>query len=425
MDQGEYIYQYLKNHPDASYDEIKKKYNEYLESQEDSKAHNITSKSPMDSSKASVDAAFFGAYYDPHDFIKSILEDLDSHVENWIKETMYANYTSVTQASGMGKSRMVKQLAEEGVYVIYCCLRLSGSGYPPQSHIAKYLLDSYDKLHFVAYFISCLNKLADTPGTSSTDWYNQQIARENDGASQENAREFWDDIRLRMENLKRGLADGDASARLRQSYERALRAYPNIRNIPLPKNILRICFVFEEARCLLEVGPITEKSGSKTADKNLAFYNMRRALVHFDDKVNVFTLVMDTVSRLSNFQPIRTADPSARVATGGKRLFEPLYLCVTTDVMAKRIDMKRKLEDAVRPSILYRYGRPMWGAHIDNRGREDMETYLRKLVLLAFEKIIGGKSPSTEVIDHTSALAILAIRLCLHVSPLAQLSAEL
>ncbi|CAG8611528.1 12623_t:CDS:2, partial [Ambispora leptoticha] len=240
-------------------------------------AHNIISKLPVES----VDAAFFGAYYDPHDFIKSILEDLDSHVENWIKETMYANYTSVTQASGMGKSRMVKQLAEAGVYVIYCCLRLSGSGYPPQSHITKYLLHSHDDLHFVAYFIACLNKLADTPDTNSIDWYNQQISRGNDGASQENAREFWDDIRLRMEKLKRSLTDGNASASLRQSYERALRTYPNIRNIPLPKNILRICFVFDEARCLL---PITEKSGSETADKNLAFYNMRRALVHFDDK---------------------------------------------------------------------------------------------------------------------------------------------
>ena len=66
---------------------------------------------------------------------------------------------------------------------------------------------------------------------------------------------------------------------------------------------LRICFVFDEARCLLEIGPITETSGSETAGKNIAFYNMRRALVHFDDKVNIFTLVMDTVSRLSNFQP--------------------------------------------------------------------------------------------------------------------------
>ncbi|CAG8756083.1 4751_t:CDS:1, partial [Ambispora leptoticha] len=261
----------------------------------------------------------------------------------------------------------------------------------------------------------------------STDWYNQQIARENDGASQENAREFWDDIRLRMETLKRDLVESNASASLRQSYERALRTYPNIRNIPLSKNILRICFVFDEARYLLKVGPITETSGSEKADENKAFYNMRRALVHFDDKVNVFTLVMDTVSRLSNFQPTQTADPSARVESEGKGLFEPLYLCVTTDVMATRINTNRKLEDAVRPSILYRYGRPMWGAQIDNRGQEDIETYLQRLVLLASNKIIGGKNLNftTEEIDHTSALAILAIRLCLHVTPLAQLSAEL
>ncbi|CAG8634407.1 9027_t:CDS:2 [Paraglomus brasilianum] len=62
----------------------------------------------------------------------------------------------------------------------------------------------------------------------------------------------------------------------------------------------------------------------------------------------------------------------------------------------------------------------MWGAQIDNRGQEDMETYLQRLVLLASNKIIGGKVPTLEEIDHTSALAILAICICLHVSPLAQ-----
>ena len=51
----------------------------------------------------------------------------------------------------------------------------------------------------------------------------------------------------------------------------------------------------------------------------------------------------------------------------------------------------------------------MWGAQIDNRGQEDMETYLQRLVLLASNKIIGGKVPTLEEIDHTSALAILAI----------------
>jgi len=236
---------------------------------EGSKATTISSKLPTESSKTSVDAAFFGAYNNPHNFIKSILEDLDSHVENWNKQIMYANYTSVTQASGMGKSRMIKQLAEAGVYVIYCCLRLSGSGYPPQSHITKYLLDSYDELHFVAYFIACLNKLAETPGTNAIDWYNRQIARENDSESQVSAQEFWDDIRLRMEELKKDLVDSNASVRLRRSYESALRTYPNIRNIHLSKNILRICFVFDEARCLPEVGPITETSGSEMAGKNI------------------------------------------------------------------------------------------------------------------------------------------------------------
>ena len=54
-----------------------------------------------------------------------------------------------------------------------------------------------------------------------------------------------------------------------------------------------------------------------------------------------------------------------------------------------------------------------------------MKIYLQRLVSLTFNKIIEGKIPIVKEIDYILVLAILAIRLCLYVSSLAQLSAEL
>lgn len=384
------------------------------------------------SNTTTVDDAFFGDYHDPHNFIKYVLSILDNNVKRWKKQVMYANYTSVIQASGMGKSRMIKQLAESGVYIFYCCLRLSGSGYPLTSYITEHLLSSYDELHFVAYFIACLDKLTETPNIDAINWYHLQIARKGNYTNQENVQAFWQDIISRMEKLKstfKNVVNVDPTAILRNSYHDVIKTYPNIRDTVTDNDILRICFVFDESRCLLEVGPkINAGNQEKVIGKNNAFNNMRRALIRFDDYANVFTLVMDTVSRLSNFQPTQVVDPSARVEIEGKKLFEPLYLFPTTDVMAVKVNILEttKLEDAVHPSILYRYGRPMWGAHIEKRGHEEMETHLQRLVHLASNKILGGKViENVEKLDHASALAILAIRISLNVSPLSQLSSEL
>nr|CAG8459156.1 46_t:CDS:2 [Entrophospora candida] len=193
------------------------------------------------SNTTTVDAAFFCDYHDPHDFIKYVLKILDNNVRNWRKLTMYANYTSVIQASGM-----------------------------------EYLLSSYDELHYVAYFIACLDKLAETPGISSIDWYHLQIARESNYISQEeDAQKFWQDIISRMEKLKSTFKNADPTAILWSSYNNVIKIYPKICGITMDKNILRICFVFDESQCLLKVGPKIGAGGQdKIVDKNNAFNNM-------------------------------------------------------------------------------------------------------------------------------------------------------
>ncbi|CAJ0828156.1 6495_t:CDS:2, partial [Entrophospora sp. SA101] len=123
--------------------------------------------------------------------------------------------------------------------------------YIPQSYRqvawAKYLLGSYDELHFVAYFIACLDKLAETPNINAINWYHLQIAREGNYTSQESAQKFWQDIISHMEELKNVFKNVDPTAVLQNSYHGDIKTYPRIRGITIDRNILCVCFVFDES----------------------------------------------------------------------------------------------------------------------------------------------------------------------------------
>ncbi|THH04459.1 hypothetical protein EW145_g5506, partial [Phellinidium pouzarii] len=57
----------------------------------------------------------------------------------------YARYTTVIQSSGMGKSRMIDELAKI-VFVIPLCLRSSDKGFPPpDDNVRDYITDKYDE----------------------------------------------------------------------------------------------------------------------------------------------------------------------------------------------------------------------------------------------------------------------------------------
>ena len=80
--------------------------------------------------------AFDIPYIDPYNFVKTIGDDLKDHMKIFMGERAdeyIAPYISLITSSMIGKSRLMKQLANY-MPVIYLCFRTQNStGYPPRS----------------------------------------------------------------------------------------------------------------------------------------------------------------------------------------------------------------------------------------------------------------------------------------------------
>ncbi|KAG9295840.1 hypothetical protein G9A89_009069 [Geosiphon pyriformis] len=114
----EYTFQYLKDHPGASYDEIKKKYNELQQGA--SHLRSEVEKQGFNRSYAVLKNAFKNTLIKPReDYVDVFFRHLEQCASIWTPQQFYAPYTSLIQASGTGKSRLLRELAfEKDVFVI-------------------------------------------------------------------------------------------------------------------------------------------------------------------------------------------------------------------------------------------------------------------------------------------------------------------
>lgn len=119
-------------------------------------------------------------------------------------------------------------------------------------------------------------------------------------------------------------------------------------------NRVRVVFVFDECRVLLN-----DDEDQSTS----AFACMRRAARSFPDSMGLAVVILDTVSRVSNLSPHSALDPSYRPRTMDScKLFSPLYILPTIDHFATLVNKGDKLDTLLEPTVLYKYGRPLWGA---------------------------------------------------------------
>ncbi|CAG8710337.1 6407_t:CDS:2, partial [Funneliformis mosseae] len=92
------------------------------------------------------------------DYVDVFFRHLEQCANIWTPQQFYAPYTSLIQASGTGKSRLLRELAfEKDVFVVYICLRDSESrGYPKRSIIADVLTgQAFSEAHYIT-FLSAL-----------------------------------------------------------------------------------------------------------------------------------------------------------------------------------------------------------------------------------------------------------------------------
>lgn len=70
--------------------------------------------------------AFSDEYKDDCSCLKTFTNFVDSCAAGWDRSIYLAPCTSLMQSSGTGKSRLLKEFANDR-YVIYCCVRTKGS----------------------------------------------------------------------------------------------------------------------------------------------------------------------------------------------------------------------------------------------------------------------------------------------------------
>ena len=176
-----------------------------------------------------------------------------------------------------------------------------------------------------------------------------------------------------------------------------------------------VLFVFDEARCLLEL---------VQGNKESKFVLLRRALQFFPSSVKSccpITVMTDTTAKISNLAPSRKLDPSLRVTNMPDGIFPPFYLLANVDIWVNKNDLPDTLADMGNEKYYMRYGRPHWGA-LARQGLQAIE-----IIELAMTKILGGDSGAFKLGQLTAdmSLAILGIRLCIDISPQSRVSSDL
>ncbi|CAG8851697.1 29892_t:CDS:1, partial [Racocetra persica] len=147
-----------------------------------------------------VQKAFNRTFQDPSNLSERFIQFIDKCLDDY--ETIkgyYAPYTTLVQASGTGKSKLLINVAEK-IITVYCCLRDSkSSGYPSRSDIANILVRDFMNEQeaiatYLAYICACFQKMQEFDGDFKEwmDWHTNKNSQEK----------FWRDVENRMGDIK-------------------------------------------------------------------------------------------------------------------------------------------------------------------------------------------------------------------------------
>lgn len=267
--------------------------------------------------------------------------------------TYRAPYISIFQSSGYGKSRLLKEIAQE-YYTFYISFASSDStAFPRRSPIANSILAKIADIasedsrtdYCEYFFLSCLEQLA--------NHFEEQTPQQ-----------FFDSLDKHFEDI-RTLADKKFSERVKvrdlieQSQPLKKRSQGN-----WPALIL---FAFDESRALLQtIG--SEKSPFRLIRAALASIGkVYEIIIKGSSYTNIyfrfteiFGIFADTTSKISNFAPPQKKDPSWRKEDNQVLdLMPPFINLFTMDVMVDETLLKKLYESLphIDTSVLFRMGR--------------------------------------------------------------------
>ena len=392
-----------------------------------------------------------------------------------------APYTSLITASMIGKSRLMKQLANY-MPVIYLCFRTQNStGYPPRSPIVPewfgtpvkvagkfYLLPTYKYTTFLLVLLEKLTALFETHVPrdqrkhKNFQWLWEYFAEPRE---EDVLKAFWNDVTASVnERLAISkLLDSSAVEQYYRShifhnerdkaYEALRKTIRKVYNLPEGEQIT-ILLLCDEARFLCTASAVacTEDWDPKEPNKMWSdgfscFRALRRALRFVarpaasalleGETMGLFGLFTDTTPHLTNFQPRVDNDSSSRYMNipamdFKSNQFPPIHIFTSIDAWA-RLDnsVAASVERVAKPSRLARFGRAGWAAGLKKEpGYRDVEFAAGKLLCsmsASSWKTIWKPDSTLPPVEHrlTKLLAVLAPRLALAPGPLTEEASEM
>eukprot|EP01036_Dinobryon_divergens_P037058 gene37058-48386_t len=352
----------------------------------------------------------------------------DEHPDNYVSP-----YISICQASGMGKSRLIKEYAN--THPVSYFSFSTGFSYPPRTACVMDNLISLIKSHqsptkgakdnddndsdydddrpkepFTSFIISAVMKvihLVNQKQMTCKEVFDRQVPAPD---SNDKHKPFWKWNYLNIE--KPHLVD--------------CKEY----------TLKEATIVFDEARYLVE------NFGAYGVSY---FRTMRRSLVEAYKSLNkigisVIAIFMDTSSRVANFTPTHENDPSARMGFITMQLLPPFYMVTTVDCLA---DLKwpMTLKEAFTARRLASFARPLIAKFIpDNNNNSSIITsnyynynspptekeIARELVEFFVFKVFGksfiGDSLGNLRLTESERISVLCLRITINVIASSQLA---
>ena len=330
-------------------------------------------------------------YADPKQISDHFVTTINSHMSKWDPAVFCAPYVSLVQSSGCGKTRLLKQVTELGVYVVYLNLRSADEGgVPPHIPFSRTFIDWRSEAKYSYYLVTMLEKIVTLRSelNCTPDAFFERCLDAS----------FWVDVAVSVEKYcMSGIKD------LQGRFEELLKS------IPGESDKLKVLFAFDEARHL-----VNDKEDPSKAKKS-SFAELRRALGQIPSASSIFAVLTDTFSKVSYFSPANHRDPSFKVKRKGEKLFPP-YFFGNMD-LANPLKLGRRIPDgwmyvdinsgstqlvpfslvATLKEVgtlkhLVRYGRPLWISTFLSATKQYKKLNLVEafLIDLARSKMLGG-----------------------------------
>lgn len=351
-----------------------------------------------------LEKAFDLQFQDPHGMKEDFRIYLNRKHKTWKSNNHYIPYSTIFQSSGYGKSRLIKEMAKD-IPTIYICLRdAKSTGYPLRTNVGADLFERvlgnlkegeewrflYVLQHAIQYFQEELEEIKSSCNSNiNEELWNRQM---NTGF----CNKVWTEIQKRSEDWQ-NIDYSDVNS--------------SVDFITKENSNDDVCFLLciDEARVLI----------SPTNRCNITPFRLFRRALRKIQWNGFFALLLDTLSRISNFAPPKLIDPSGRDTTDlSFELFYPYFRLTTMDIF---VDSNNNYDDEYRN--LAKYGRPLYMSYLQSCA--DDPQAVDKLNNLLRRKLLGGADNFIESRQEISSLAILSLVVGFDMSPQSQLASEL